>query len=187
MSETRTARDLLRPDEHLLWEGRPDPNVWFTRADVFLVPFSLLWAWFIASWSSEILSGSNPVVKVFVAAFALAGLYLVVGRFIYKAIAKRRTIYAITNRRAVAALGSEIIDCAIEGQQADIRRSRDGRHLSVTFGRPAKRGFFAQANYYGNTGMEIFARGPRSVAFYDVDDATALSVALDQARWPTKA
>jgi hypothetical protein len=32
----------LRPGEQLLWSGRPDPNVRFTPADAFLVPFSIL-------------------------------------------------------------------------------------------------------------------------------------------------
>ncbi len=31
------------PDEQVLWTGRPDPAKRFTRSDLWLVPFSLMW------------------------------------------------------------------------------------------------------------------------------------------------
>ena len=37
--------DLLR-DEEILWFGQPDPSILLTKLDVFLIPFSVLWAGF---------------------------------------------------------------------------------------------------------------------------------------------
>ncbi|WFR67102.1 hypothetical protein P9139_21660 [Curtobacterium flaccumfaciens] len=45
----QTAREQLRPDEHLYWAGTGDPAKLFGARDGFLVPFSLLWTGFIVN------------------------------------------------------------------------------------------------------------------------------------------
>ena len=81
---------LLRPGEQLRWTGRPDPKVRFGAADVFLVPFSLLWAGFAIVWETmAITGGSSPFFALWGFPFVLLGLYIVFGRFIIKNAANR--------------------------------------------------------------------------------------------------
>jgi len=46
--------DLLK-DEKILWTGQPETTVLFSGADVFLVPFSLLWGGFAIFWELSVL------------------------------------------------------------------------------------------------------------------------------------
>jgi hypothetical protein len=97
---TATPVDLNLPQgEHVLWSGAPDPAKVFTRNDVFLVPFSLLWGGFAVYWTVGVSVSRAPVFFViFGLAFAVFGLYFVVGRFFVKAAMKRETAYVLTNR-----------------------------------------------------------------------------------------
>ena len=73
----------LRPGELLLWSGRPDPNVHFTGADAFLIPFSIMWAGFAFFWESAAFRSGGPIFfKLWGIPFVAMGLYIVFGRFI---------------------------------------------------------------------------------------------------------
>jgi hypothetical protein len=100
----------LMSGESLLWTGRPDPRVIFHRDDWYLIPFSLLWGGFAIFWEAGVLGywGSNPkhgTPSTFMALwgipFIVIGQYLIWGRFLYDAWLKRRTYYAVTNRRVL--------------------------------------------------------------------------------------
>ena len=41
---------FLRPGEQLLWHGKPDPAVWFTPADLYVIPITVLWCGFAIFW-----------------------------------------------------------------------------------------------------------------------------------------
>ncbi len=64
-----------------------------------------------------------------------------------------------------------------------VDRSKDGRHVSVTFGSQGMAGLFgAGMGMYQNTGMDVFSFGlGQTVAFHDVPDTDGLLYALDQA------
>lgn len=48
----------LRPGEHVLWRGRPDPAVIFAPQDAFLVPLSIVWTGFFV-----VGAGVDPVAS----------------------------------------------------------------------------------------------------------------------------
>ncbi len=107
--------------------------------------------------------------------------FFVFGRFIAKARRKRQTAYGLTDHRALVAVGTgSLSDSPVQYQPVNLQRSRDGSHVSVTFGRSAN-GWRGGASY-ANTGMELFAGGNHPVAFYDVGDVASLERALQQAR-----
>ncbi len=172
----------LLVDEQLLWAGRPDPAKHFTQADLFLVPFSLLWGGFAIFWMGEALAAGAPLpFALFGLPFVVVGLYFIFGRFVVKARRKRHTAYGLTDRRAIVATGSRAMsETSVERQPIDQRRSRDGKHLDVVFGRPAS-GWFAGPNH-ANTGMEMFGQGSHALGFYDVSDVAGLEGALRQLR-----
>ena len=178
----------LRDDEQLLWYGAPDPRVWFTSADVFMVPFSILWCAFVIFWESGVVRNGGPAFfKLWGIPFVAVGLYFVFGRFLYKRYRKSRTAYAITTRRAMIASPGSFADMPLRDQAVTIRSARDSRHASVVIGNTVMpgRGMSrrASASYYANTGMEFFARNAGlPFAFYDVADPHAMLHALDQAR-----
>jgi len=179
----------LRADEQLLWHGAPDQRVWLAPADAFLIPFSIMWCAFVASWESGVVAGGGPVLaEVWGVPFIAVGAYVVVGRFVYKRYRKGRTAYGITSRRALIADPRSFSDMPLQQQPVTVRRTRDGRHASVLFGTNAGPGrSFAFRNsatwYYANTGMDPLVRGANlPFAFYDVADPDSMLAALDQAR-----
>jgi len=104
----------LDPGEQLLWSGQPKQGVRLQAADLFLIPFSLVWAGFAFFWEATVLGlvsfgeggfGRDNHPPVFFALwgipFCLVGLYLVVGRFFGDAASRRRTWYGITARRVI--------------------------------------------------------------------------------------
>lgn len=176
----RQVAPYVRPDETLLWTGRPDPAKHLTGGDLFLIPFSLLWTGFAIFWMGAALAGGAPLpFALFGLPFVALGLYLVFGRFVVKARRKRQTAYGLTTRRALVAVGAGTLsEAPVQHQPVDRRRSRNGRHLSVTFGRPASG--WASGPNYANTGMEIFDRGGSALGFYDVTDIKGLEGALSR-------
>jgi len=173
---------LLRQGEQLLWAGRPDPGVRFTGADAFLVPFSILWGGFAVFWELAAISQvKQPIFVLWGIPFVLVGLYFIFGRFIFKRRRKLATVYALTNRRAIVCTGDRSVsDSPVGGLPTKVDRSRDGRHVSVTFGGA---GLSALFGMYQNTGLDFFGLGlGQTVAFYDVDDGDGLLRALDQAQ-----
>ena len=75
-----------------------------------MVPFSLLWGGFAIFWEAGVLGywGNGPrsgTPSLFMAIwgipFIVIGQYMIWGRFVYDAWLKRRTYYALTNRRVL--------------------------------------------------------------------------------------
>lgn len=176
---------LLRPGESLLWCGSPDPTVRFTKADLYIVPFSILWTAFALFAVASAVTGSGPLgLLVLGIPFLCLGAYITVGRFLAKARQKRRTLYVLTDQRAVVAVGSnELSQSPWLGFPEQVYRHRDKRHVDVVFqfpSTPALRWPGGSAQI-ANTGMDFFARGQLGIGFYDVADGHALLAAMGQA------
>jgi hypothetical protein len=180
--EPRFQSELLG-GEHLLWTGQPDPRVIFERVDIFLVPFSLLWGGFALVWEAGVLGsgvfgeGHRSAAPWFFALwgipFVVIGLYFIAGRFFYKAWRKRRTYYALTNKRALILIesrGRMLRACFLSAVPTINKSVRPSGVGTITFGNAS------WASMYDNTGMDFFgtmgALGADStVRFNDVRDA----------------
>jgi hypothetical protein len=113
----------LRSGERLLWSGRPDPSVLFTRNDAAMIPFSLMWAGFAVFWNVRVwLDGAPWFFRLWGLPFLLVGAYLVVGRFVVRQRRKRRLIYGLTDRRALILKSRHRTQC-----RASTRRSPRSR------------------------------------------------------------
>lgn len=65
MNDARNRlRPLLRPGEQLRWVGQPDPQVHFAPADLYLVPFSLLWCGFVIFWEWQAVTSSESLLFI---------------------------------------------------------------------------------------------------------------------------
>jgi len=170
-------RDDLIKDEQILWHGQPETKVIFSRADVFLVPFSLLWVGFVIFWELDALgfvwgSAAPLFFALFGVPLVVIGLYFMFGRFIFKMRKKRNTYYAVTNKRVLIltkkrsskTFQAEYIS-SIPSVNKSIRSDGIG---TITFGNPSFMG-----SMYGNTGMDFFASffGKDVPTFHDIKDA----------------
>jgi hypothetical protein len=102
-------RELLS-GESIHWAAMPNPSVIFHSDDLFTIPLSLLWCGFFIFWEADALgfwgnahrnSGPDYAFGLFGIPFILIGQYMIWGRFVWDAYLKRRTYYAITNRRVL--------------------------------------------------------------------------------------
>lgn len=107
MSSEYPFRALLRPAERIVWEGQPIPRRWvLTPADIFLIPFSIMWGGFALFWEAAVLSTPAPFFfKLWGVPFVLVGLYLMFGRFFVAYRQAQSTWYALTDRRVLIASG----------------------------------------------------------------------------------
>lgn len=94
--------------ETISWAGQPDPSVIFSKSDAIMIPFSLLWGGFAIFWELSALAPCKPgsgsggtdfIFPLFGVPFVLIGIYMIIGRFFYKAWKKKRTYYAVTDQR----------------------------------------------------------------------------------------
>ncbi len=95
----------FRPDllsgEQLLWSGRPNPRVIFHSDDWYVIPFSIIWTGFFIFWEWGVVRDHSTFMTLWGVPFLIFGQYFVWGRFFYDAWLKRRTYYAVTNRRVL--------------------------------------------------------------------------------------
>jgi hypothetical protein len=141
----------LSPAETVKWSGRPNPAVIFHLEDWAMIPFSLLWGGFAIFW----LLGASGIWGVWAhrpspsfqwfgviwgTPFVLVGQYMIWGRFVYSRWKKRRTYYALTDRRALIireGLGNRTTSSAyFESTVAVDKRVRSDGIGSISFGGP---------------------------------------------------
>jgi hypothetical protein len=113
--DDREFSDRLLEREDILWTGRPISGLLFSGADIFLIPFSLVWGGFAVLWETLVLgllaqtllagqyeaAFSLVLFALFGIPFVLVGLYLIAGRFVLDARVRAGTRYALTNRRVL--------------------------------------------------------------------------------------
>jgi hypothetical protein len=96
----------LSAGERLLWTGQPPQGVMLRGSDVFLIPFSMLWAGFAFFWEFQVVRANAPFFfKLWGIPFVLFGLYFVFGRFFTDARVRTRTFYAVTSERVIIIAG----------------------------------------------------------------------------------
>jgi hypothetical protein len=100
----------LMSGESVYWAGMPNRGVIFHSDDWYVVPFSLLWGGFAIFWEAGVTGywGNSPrgggaplFMQLWGIPFVVVGQYMIWGRFLYDAWLKRRTYYAVTNRRVM--------------------------------------------------------------------------------------
>lgn len=99
----------LGAGESIAWAGQPNRSVIFHKEDLFLLPFSLFWGGFAIFWEAGVSgfwgnasrNGAWVFGMIWGIPFVLVGQYLIWGRFVYDAWLKKRTYYAVTNRRVI--------------------------------------------------------------------------------------
>jgi hypothetical protein len=113
-------RSELQPGESLLWSGQPDPDRWFAKEDIITVPFSVFWLGFAVFWEYQALRATwfitdkpygppllfKYVFPLFGLPFVLIGIYMLFGRILIRRWTRKRTFYAVTDKRVMALVKS---------------------------------------------------------------------------------
>ena len=121
-TEHESWSDYLDPDETLLWQGAPSGRLRFTKGDVLLTLFGCVWTAFAlfftvistlaaiahaSGWGNVKVSGNFPasiyIFPLMGLAFLVLGIVQTFGPVFWDAWKRRRTRYALTDRRALVA------------------------------------------------------------------------------------
>ncbi len=101
-------RPYLLPGERLLWSGQPKQGLALSASDALLIPFSLLWGGFAIFWNVGVWSfpdtgegGPNWLFRLWGLPFLVAGVYLIIGRFIHDAALRKNAAYGVTDQRVL--------------------------------------------------------------------------------------
>jgi len=91
-------------NETLLWTGQPKKGIVFRTADIFLIPFSVLWCAFAIFWVITASQGAG-LFALFGIPFVIIGLIFVFGRFIIDSKQRANTYYGLTEDRIIIKSG----------------------------------------------------------------------------------
>jgi hypothetical protein len=173
-------RDELLRREEILWAGQPDPRILFSRSDIFSIPVGIAFTLFSIEWESETFKQAlNPSSKadaswllpLFGVPFVLIGLYLAVGRFFYKVWNKKRTYYAVTNKRILVVKNSrrrELRGAYLEAIPVINRSIRPDGHGTIIFGNTPPGALMSEDSGFDFLGSHTVEHAP---SFRDINDA----------------
>ena len=92
-----------------MWRGEPFRGILLRPIEIFLIPFSLMWAGFAIFWNVAVWqTGAGMFFKLFGLPFLIAGLYFTVGRFFVDMFNRKATTYFVTNKRVLISKGSQL-------------------------------------------------------------------------------
>ena len=107
--EYSAYKQYLLAGERVLWQGCPEKGNLVTKADIFTIPFSIMWCGFAIFWETSVIISDAPFFfKLWGIPFVCAGLYLVFGRFLWTAWMRKRTYYVITSKKIIRFRGSRV-------------------------------------------------------------------------------
>ena len=162
MSDTGWSA-FLRPDEILLWEGRPDGAIIFSPIRPAEQGMGLFFCAFSIFWMATASAGGG-VFWLFGLPFFLIGLFSAVGVFFWRAYLRRHSWYALTNERALIAT-----ELPFQGRRLDSYPIDARAEISLMPG-PRATVIFAKMEKRGNKGRTYF----QDIGFERIEDGSSV-------------
>ncbi len=167
ISQGFVLNKYLNKDEKVLWVGKPEVKAVLDPKDVWFIPMTVLFNVFIIykAW----FEADIPVDYILI----LFGVYLLIGRFIYKAFNKTRTLYAVTNQRIIIInkLWNDITEKPIESIthiEKNVLLSGIG---TIRFGYTPFMYLILENTGFGFLGYPEKLYGTPAPTFFDIKDA----------------
>jgi hypothetical protein len=136
-SPEQVAQDAILPGETLKWSGVPPRGFYWRPSDWYVVPFSIVWCVIVGfGVRSALLSDQSGPPPWILFLFVGFGLYVSIGRFVWDAYARSRTVYAVSDRAVYfvksgpAGRGRRLAGKQLENAQVEDRPGGSG---TVTF------------------------------------------------------
>lgn len=125
----------LAKNETILWNGKPKQGFLFRTADLFFIPFSLIWVVFVVIWI-YFASKASLAFALFGILMLIFGLFITIGRLFIDKNKRERTEYILTNKRLFITQGLNKVNTvnlnATENIEHSIHRNGYG---SIKFGK----------------------------------------------------
>ncbi|MBO4422814.1 MAG: hypothetical protein J5879_05210 [Clostridia bacterium] len=107
------CRPYLDAGEYVKWTGSPEKKRRIHPLYLFLIPFFVFWIGAVALGTaaaiSSVIDGEGDMFSVvFMIPFWVAGAVMVFFVFIYPAVSRSRTVYAVTNKKVIQKYGKRI-------------------------------------------------------------------------------
>jgi hypothetical protein len=100
------VRREMDSGEKLLWSGQPRQGLLIQASDALVIPFSLMWGGFAIFWEYSVITKGAPLFFwLWGIPFVLVGLYLIIGRFFADSYQRKRTYYAVADKRVLIISG----------------------------------------------------------------------------------
>ena len=172
----KNVAGFLRPDEKILWEGKPKRKI-FSASDWINVPMQLIGlAIFIVImfFIAPEFAASIPFAVIVFYVLLTAGMaYMAIGRFFVKLYVQARTEYYVTDYRVVVVknLRKQKVKSQNINSIRSIRKKANNNGISkIIFGESPIFSFL-----YENTYMypEAWIRVEMPLGFYDIDESDA--------------
>jgi hypothetical protein len=163
-------RDELNPGERIIWSGQPQQGLMLRPADIFMIPFSIMWGGFAIFWEFNVIASDAPFFfKLWGIPFVLIGLYMIFGRFFVDMAQRGKTYYALTSERVIILSGlfNQNVKTLRLNQLPEINIStRSNGKGTITFGASHPMAWMYSGSSFPNMGRYNFAP-----SFEMIDDA----------------
>jgi hypothetical protein len=100
IEEHNRLREHLLPHERILWTAKPRGGIRFSKADFFMIPFSIFWFGF-AIFCTVLAFIAYPLSSLFGLPFIAVGYMMAIGRFLVDRNTRAQTTYALTDSRII--------------------------------------------------------------------------------------
>jgi hypothetical protein len=168
-------KQRLEAGERLLWWDQPKQGIILRKADLYLIPFSLLWAGFAIFWETMAVSGNAPwFFKLWGVPFVLIGIYILIGRFFYDSWRRGRLYYGLTDSRILIATPNSCRTLTLDTLgEIMLEEGRNGEG-TIAFGR--------EPPGWANAGWQPWSGAPAVPSFERIREARQVFAAIRQAQ-----
>lgn len=127
-------REYSNNGNDLIWTGRPEQGFRLRKADLVLIPFSLLWGGFAIFWELGVIyMDAGLLFQLWGLPFVAVGLYMIIGRFFHDRWYRARTFYGLTDKELIIKRPKKVQHVALQDVRSIDLQEGNNYRGSVSF------------------------------------------------------